>query len=87
MNDEELTRKCWERYSGMTMREDSNSGDIWAPLVDDAQAMALLKRFPLDVFYPRQAHPDTYAVYYKNVHGVYSKDLNRAIVECVARIQ
>lgn len=64
------------------------------PLLDDAQAMALVKKFSIDILWSwaeqvgcrivlrDRAHPDDLP----EVSCDY-KDLNRAIVECCARMQ
>jgi len=52
------------------------------PLRNDAEAMALLKKFRLNV----TAYTKVFVVYSDNVKHT-SPDLNRAIVECVAKMQ
>lgn len=56
------------------------------PLHNDAQAMELLKQFPLDVFYPRREN-GKHHVFWRVLSDVESDDLNRAIVRCVAQVQ
>ena len=58
------------------------------PLHDDAQAMALLKKFHLRVVRTRGI-PEQWGVYSKTNFGdtVIGDDLNRAICECVASMQ
>jgi hypothetical protein len=67
-------------------RGDGPNSDVYNPLHDDAQAMALVKRFRLHPVYDaddRVWHCVTIQ------HGFYGRDpdLNRAIVECVAKMQ
>lgn len=57
------------------------------PLHDDAQAMALVKRFNIDTSHCENAHtgnPDGWIVFLAG-ESAESQDLNRAIVECVAK--
>lgn len=69
--------------------------DLFDPLRDDAQAMALVKRFHLAVQPPQFSRPPRWHVWIdvrgvgKSLHiGVADVlDLNRAIVECVAKMQ
>lgn len=55
------------------------------PLGNDAQAMTLVKRFKLECTSPAWADGN-WVVAYGN-QCVWNKYLNRAIVECVARMQ
>ena len=102
MNDLEMTRLCVEAI-GFHIRTDRNDGDIWCedalgnnvghydPLHDDAQAMALVKNFYLRTewlvskdwvaLYGGNNAPNDRCVVSSNT------DLNRAIVECVAKMQ
>ncbi len=82
MNDLEITKLCAEAM-GYTVKPhphrkfDSKynwivNGTNWNPLINDAQAMALLKRFPIDCLNAMCREG--------------SKDFNRAICECVAKM-
>ena len=91
MNDLEITRLCAEAMGLKTAPERSKAfsetaSGLWCdgfvfydPLHDDAQAMALMKKFPgacLDDF-------DLYVI----MRGMDAPmDLNRAICECVAKM-
>lgn len=60
----------------------------WNPLHDDAQAMALVKK--LGLWIDRDSESLVWGVQGSNPDedfGTYNIDLNRAIVECVARMQ
>ena len=74
--------------------EVSNPLTGWAlydPLNDDAQAMALVKKFRLTI-YGMNRTEDEWAIFnqYRDscwAHTTFGSDLNRAIVECVAKMQ
>ena len=102
MTDLEMTRLCAEAMA-MNVRESYWAGvgakvletDEWMdgadhyrrydPLHDDAQVMALVKKFKLQVL-PNPAHGGWWiAVANKDANG--NDDLNRAIVECVAKMR
>jgi hypothetical protein len=60
--------------------------ESWAPLHDDAQAMALVKRFRPNI----SGGGDTWSAYIDRKlqsFGARHADLNRAIVECVAKMR
>ena len=99
MSEQELTKLCAEAMGHSVYGQfgDPEKGEEWwdigddrpvayDPLHDDAQAMALVKRFKLALYWdceergwcvaPELTGPDLSA-----------KDLNRAIVECVAKMQ
>jgi hypothetical protein len=61
----------------------------YMPLHDDAQAMALVKKFALICApsYPGLWHVEFYAGENKSWYAADYLDLNRAIVECVAKMQ
>ena len=69
---------------------------IYAPLHDDAQAMALVKKFRLHIdssFYEPSDTPDSWHVSrtpasgdWDNAFGIHT-DLNHAICDCVAKMQ
>ena len=99
MTDLEMTRLCAEAMGWKTkvvsgvpydtvyrLKEQSPKGEWneWNPLHDDAQAMALVKKCKLTI--QREHHGDRWAV--GNPHPeAMNLDLNRAIVECVAKMQ
>ena len=105
MNDIEITRLCaeamgydeysehidaegrWEIY----LERDAGIGTrIYWPLNDDAQAMALVKKFGLHL--GREDIGDWIVEMFSWKRGLWmevahSKNLNRAICECVAKMQ
>ena len=94
MTDLEMTRLCAEAmgYKGEGISDHWGGFPIFAsevgpydPIHDDAQAMALLKKFALTIT-PDDGgylvYPDDESYFVEN-----SRDLNRAIVECVAKMQ
>lgn len=101
LTDVELTKLCaeamgkrhWPHHRLKDVIEVSDDGTgrnayIYTPLHDDAQAMALVKRFKLDIHDADdegtwEAWGGPVGV---RVHGA-SDDLNRAICLCVARMQ
>lgn len=94
MTDLEMTKLCAEAMEiqcsvmAGTVRSDPYHNVEYNPLHDDAQAMALVKKFKLFV-----NHSDVdESPYWKTApHGrgvtTCNSDLNRAIVECVAKMQ
>ena len=99
MTDLEMTRLC-AKAMGYTDFRNHGRDEIrfacsvaelrppYNPLHDDAQAMALVKKFKLDA-YGRDGHWDVWLVgtRFDDRHFAYSDNLNRAIVECVAKAQ
>jgi len=102
MTDLEMTKKCAEKMGYRQDRDDGFSrlrqgagmdepewfNFIYNPLHDDAQAMALVKRFGMALF----ATEDGWCVDLWNTPEIrwistQQKDLNRAICECVAKMQ
>ena len=98
MTDLEMTKLCAEAMGykltrlpasepavRCTSRNGPEHNTAFDPLHDDAQAMALVKNFRLEIL------PDD-TIYFRvrpqaiNI-CVQAQDLNRAIVECVARMQ
>ena len=96
MTDLEMTKKCAEADRSLAanlylqfLAEPESAPASWHepydPLHDDAQAMALVKKFGLGILHtpkgwyaqvdPREA-----------IRNEASPDLNRAIVECVAKL-
>jgi hypothetical protein len=96
MVDLELTRLCAEAMGYPDIRildhlvtcKIDGLQKAWMPLTDDAQAMALVKRFKLNI----GALQSTWKIFRipdRKSHSCYEaddKDLNRAIVECVAKM-
>jgi hypothetical protein len=93
MTDLEMTKLCAEAMAIEVFRVSMNAPEhtlryeapfglynYW-PLTTDAQAMRLVKRFHLWINYSRQWMVVCGDSYTKNA------DLNRAIVECVAKMQ
>lgn len=107
MTDQEITKLCAEAMGyrfvehygyphgvSMTyMDEHDEKHYYWRPLIDDLQAMALVKKFGLTID-PQEDHPPfTWRVCapvdfrdWDNAVTVTGKDLNRAICECVAEL-
>jgi len=69
--------------------DENATRELYDPLTDDAQAMALVKRFWLEPRYNEHRDVPAWMVTpsYKAEPCVISTDLNRAIVECVAKMQ
>src|SRR3990172_12105784 len=66
------TTEGWEKNkNGLVIHGNQEQTEIYNPLRDDAQAMALVKRFKLNI----------------GQLSCYGSDLNRTIVEYVANIQ
>ncbi len=99
MTDLEMVKKCAERmgYSSVIRKGDEVydglSGEkidgIYWPLENDAQAMALVKKFGLSIMHVmHDAHSDRpWRMFVPGTRtGIISSSLNRAIVECVANL-
>jgi hypothetical protein len=95
MSDVELIKKCAYKMGGDVSQTGSTIrlyGAAYDPLHNDAQAMALVKKFELVLF--RVHHPETPDIrrwqarpyQNQNTPTISSADLNRAIVECVANL-
>lgn len=101
MTDLEMTKLCaeavepkwtgvgssniWRYVSGWSQgdrREERYVRSTYDPLHDDAQAMALVKKLRLTV----GAWPESFHVIGKGA-DTWNDDLNRAIVECVVKMQ
>jgi len=97
--DLEMTKLCAEAMGSQVVEDDGflwGANDMWreqyySPLTDDAQAMALVKKLRVTIghdglgkwiveWWP--AHQSLYPR-----HETEGADLNRAIVECVAKMQ
>ena len=100
MTDLEITKLCAEAM-GYQIRNDRSVGKdfvmvtglfsgMWQPLHDDAQAMALVKRFYIEIECPSRSH-GTWTASRSALPHPYARitdsDLNRAICECVAKMQ
>jgi hypothetical protein len=83
MDDFEITSRCYA-----AMFNDNLRGPYYDPLHDDAQAMALVKKFRIDI--NSQGIDGTWEIRRPITpvfYGKGNKDLNRAICECVANMQ
>ncbi len=88
MDDLEITRRCAEAMGEEHRTAYDWDGEPYNPLTDDAQAMALVKRFRIDL----ECCSDSDEIYWsayimENGHVAYSfvdPDLNRAICVAVA---
>ena len=78
------TPEGWEKNKDGLVTH-SGPNQIYNPLHDDAQAMALVKKFQLDIEAPFEGQPHWVVVHEDGGGG--NPDLSRAIVECVAQIQ
>ena len=88
MTDLEITRLCAIAY-GISV--DGMGGILlplsaFDPLHDDAQAMALVKKFKLDLWWPFSDAPEWHCADINSKY-THNADLNRAICECVAKMQ
>jgi hypothetical protein len=88
MTDLEMTKLCAEAMGLKSRPTKHNDQDVlpmhdgYDPLHDDAQAMALVKEFNLRIgWFPEPGVAGNWGAY------TYNADLNRAIVECVAKMQ
>ena len=94
MTDLEMTKLCAEAM-GIEIDEQCTYRQgtrIYHPLHDDAQAMALVKKFPMTIEPPVLTvdgywHIESVEIIDGICPDVYDKDLNRAICECVAKIE
>jgi len=102
LTDLEITRLCAKAMglldegvaptgNGRTIwvRPDGNAQHyMYNPLGDDAQCFALVKRFEMRLQEPEGAHDPRWRVTMWNPRIVsQDKDLNRAICECVAKME
>lgn len=94
MTDIEITKLCARAMGIKVFRPENRSGwwegsvlfaTPYEPLRDDAQAMALVKRFPLETLAAMTNHIRVSA----NVPEMIERalGLNRAICECVAKME
>jgi hypothetical protein len=75
---------------GFTGKSEYRSGGMrYNPLHDDAQAMALVKKFGLDIqfFYWNEPEVSKHDAHGKLLCKSQNADLNRAICECVAKLK
>ena len=70
-----------DHWGGLPMS--TKETGLWNPLYDDAQAMALVKRFRLQI----DPYDDQWNVAKPGVVGSLQESLNRAICQCVAKIK
>ena len=91
MTDLEITRLCAEAIGPDCIGNSENDWHLYDPLHDDAQAMALVKRFQLYMAVQTDRKGDYWSVtagrVSKHPHESCQTDLNRAICECVATMQ
>ena len=101
MTDLEITKLCAEamgehinsRSSELMVYVDDGGLDMeYNPLHNDAQAMALVKKLSLFIecrFFADEEESQYWNVFQRGYGSsqVMSKDLNRAICECVAKMQ
>ena len=98
MNDLEITKLCAEAMGYTVYHADCetihcNETGCYYPLQNDEQAMALIKKFKLSVGEPFADGENKWLVnkstkrYPGGDFNVFSSDLNRAICECVAKMQ
>ena len=71
--------------------EDSSYHTLYEPLRNDAQAMALVKKFKLNVGIGSADHARLWSAHWIPQEGkrcvAHSSNLNRAICECIAKMQ
>lgn len=93
MTDLEMTRLCAEAMGDLCLEHTEEGyllSSYWQrkydPIHDDAQAMALAKKFMLDVdFFSGTVSRDFSGEERFTTHS--DESINRAIVECVAKMQ
>ena len=97
MTDLEITKLCAEAMgfkaniaadgASVMISHRISQWTEYDPLHDDAQAMALVKKFQLDIIRGKDEHgTDNVLVSSRKSHA-YNSNLNRAICECVAKMQ
>jgi len=80
---------CYDVTDSAIVASNEKGGDsIYDPLNDDAQAMALVKRFNLGIYFDADEKKWGCYQFIDGAMGVdiSSDDLNRAIVQCVANL-
>ena len=98
MTDLEIMRLCAEAmdipadifedrggvlWIGIIDKRNPGNGGEYCPLTNDAQAMALLKKFIRVIVRANHGKGD----WQLNLNGAANADLNRAICECVAQMR
>jgi hypothetical protein len=89
MTDLEMIKKCAEKMgidAKFCETPIYSKRGKYNPLHDDAQAMALVKKFVLSCRREQWSEGWTWVVYSSHAKFSRNKDLNRAIVECVAKL-
>lgn len=99
MSDLEITKLCAEAmgidfssgFASVICEECDEYAMNYDPLLNDAQAMALVKKFGINIWLAKTKDAGWRASPYifgnmKN-RGVINENLNRAICECVAKMQ
>lgn len=98
MTDLEMTRLCAEAMGFKLVYPDENSlpfaiesdlgSGLYDPLNDDVQAMALVKKFELDILIAAEGGRWLVGSWVggHDIAGADDPDLNHAIVECVAKM-
>ena len=91
MTDDEITKLCKEAMELTPLDTcDEMGDDQWKPLYDDAQAMALVKRFRISISSVNSEYQTWTTGCGQRISGKscsWSEDLNRAICETVAKMQ
>ena len=98
MTDLEINRLCaaamggWVVVNGIVYRAGEFDADghrpEYNPLHDDAQAMALVKKFRLNMGHLSKGWCKVFtAPFERGIYEGEAQDLNRAICECVAKMQ
>lgn len=78
----------WKSHKCAVCASNDKGGDhIWDPLHDDAQAMALVKKFKLTIGFDIVSNQWTAISEHGQAYDGDSCSINRAIVECVAKMQ
>ena len=85
MTDLEMTKLCWKAITGL--ENDLDPAYVYDPLHDDAQAMALVKKFELSVLRAPLSGWVVTGGFAPGIVTMSNTDINRAIVECVAQMQ
>jgi hypothetical protein len=96
MSDNELLKLAYEAYgfrlhsmsSAVLYHQDFGTSirlDQWNPLIDDMQAFHLIQRLSLHIDQRPGKQISVQDPHFE--HIVYGTDLNRAVVECAAKIQ
>lgn len=90
MNDLDLIKTCADRMEIAIVWDDGGYvySEHYNPLADDAQAMALLKKFRLNIGQLSNGGCKVFVMAnFKDLSNSESKYLNRAICECVAKLE